>query len=468
MAAETRTGHFDTALIGSGIGARSRQNSRIGQMNGDSNRDQQSAGGLLSTTASGAAHEIAVALLTGGGDRPYAFGLATELIARGVSLDVVGSDDLDCSEFHKPGVNFLNLRGDQNPEVNFFKKMFRVLAYYSRLIRYSATAKPRIFHILWNNKLELFDRTLLVLYYKALGKKIVLTLHNVNKGKRDSKDSFLNRLTLKMQYRLADHIFVHTEQMKSDVIGEFNVLPDRIGVIPFGINNAVPNTSLSAAEARRHLGIRDGEKTILFFGNIAPYKGLEFLTAAFHRFLSDRRELRLIIAGWPKNCENYWRPIREAIQQYAQEGRIILKAEYIPDEETEVYFKAADVLVLPYRYIYQSGVLFLGYSFGLPVLAADVGTLKEEIMEGKTGFVFRPEDPVDLARAIERYFASDLFADLNGRRQEIRDYATKRHSWDVVGHVTMSIYAGLLRKPYPGKLSNRDASRASVEMNDPS
>ena len=75
----------------------------------------------------------------------------------------------------------------------------------------------------------------------------------------------------------------------------------------------------------------------------------------------------------------------------------MLRAEYIPDDETELYFKAADVLVLPYRHIYQSGVLFLGYSFGLPVLAADVGALKEEIVEGKTGFVFKPEDSVDLA-----------------------------------------------------------------------
>ena len=115
-----------------------------------------------------------------------------------------------------------------------------------------------------------------------------------------------------------------------------------------------------------------------------------------------------------------------------QSGRVLLRAEFIPDDETEVYFKAADVLVLPYRHIYQSGVLFLGHSFGLPVLAADVGSLKDEIVEGKTGFVFRPEDPVDLARAIEQYFASDLYADLNSRRQEIRDYATERHSWDVV------------------------------------
>jgi len=124
--------------------------------------------------------------------------------------------------------------------------------------------------------------------------------------------------------------------------------------------------------------------------------------------------------------------------------------------------------VLPYRHIYQSGVLFLGYSFGLPVLAADVGSLKDEIVEGETGFVFRPEDPIDLARAIETYFASDLYKDLSTRRHEIRDYATKQHSWDVVGQMTMSLYAGLLRIPYPGELSNRDASRASLDVKAPS
>ena len=64
---------------------------------------------------------------------------------------------------------------------------------------------------------------------------------------------------------------------------------------------------------------------------------------------------------------------------------MILKIEYVPDAETEVYFKAADVLALPYTHIFQSGVLSLGYGFGLPVIAADVGSLKEEIIEGKTG-----------------------------------------------------------------------------------
>jgi D-inositol-3-phosphate glycosyltransferase len=390
---------------------------------------------------------IQVALLTGGADQPYAYGLSTALIAKGPTLDVIGSDDLDCPEFHgKPQVTFRNLRGNQRPDASFVTKGTRVLTYYFRLIRYAATAKPTIFHILWNNKFEYFDRTLLMLYYKALGKKVVLTAHNVNAGIRDSNDSRLNRFTLRIQYRLADHIFVHTEQMKRELITDLGVRGSRATVIPFGINNAVPNTHLTPSAAKRRLGIREGDRAILFFGNIAPYKGLEHLIGAYRQIVAGPDDYRLIIAGRP-NCEEYWRGIREAIRDDVQTGRVLLRADYIPNDETEVYFKAADVLVLPYKHIYQSGVLFLGQSFGLPVLAADVGSLKDSIVEGETGFVFRPEDPVDLAEAIKTYFASDLYADLDKRRHKIRDHATERHSWEVVGQMTMSAYADLLRFP---------------------
>jgi len=390
---------------------------------------------------------VAVTLLTGGGDKPYAFGLATELISKGAGLDIIGSDELDCPEFHgKYGVNFLNLRGDQRPESGLLRKVLRLSTYYAKLIRYAATAKPVIFHILWNNKFELFDRTLLMLYYRALGKKTVLTVHNVNARKRDRKDSALNRFTLRVQYRLSDHIFVHTEQMKRELVEEFGAQERRVSVNPFGINNAVRNTSLTENDARRRLNIVDGKKTILFFGNITPYKGLEFLIAAFEQILARREDYHLVIAGRPKNSESYWSAIREAVHEQVRAGRVLLRAEFIPDDETEVYFKAADVLVLPYVQIYQSGVLFLGYSFGLPVLASDVGSLRDEVVEGKTGFVFKPGNPADLARAIETYFASDLYADLTRQRQKIRDFAAKQHSWDVVGRATIGVYAALLKR----------------------
>src|SRR5207248_2148764 len=167
---------------------------------------------------------LSVALLTGGGDKPYALGMAAALTSEGISVDFIGSDDLDVPEVvTNPRVNFLNLRGDQRSAASRMAKVRRVSKYYLRLISYAATAKPKLFHILWNNKFRLFDRTLLMLYYRLLGKKVVFTAHNVNAGKRDSNDSWLNRISLKIQYELCDHIFVHTCPMKIELIAEFRI-----------------------------------------------------------------------------------------------------------------------------------------------------------------------------------------------------------------------------------------------------
>jgi glycosyltransferase involved in cell wall biosynthesis len=401
----------------------------------------------LEGIASRSAIDIEIGLLTGCRDRPYVHGLVTALLAKGVFLDLIGSEEVDSPDFQgEPKLNFLKFGGKQLQDDSLTRKAFKLIRYYAQLLRYTAVAKPKIFHILWNYKFESFDRTMLMLYYKLRGKKVVLTLHNVNAGKRDSNDSLLNRLTLRIQYRLADHFFVHTQKMKSELLKSFGLREGAITVIPFGINNSVPSTNITSEQARQRLGIKESAKTILFFGNIGPYKGLEFLVAAFQRIAAKNADYELVIAGKLRGgCEKYMSDIQGTIDSDAYRGRIMQKIEFISDEETELYFKAADVFALPYTQIFQSGVLFLGYNFGLPVVAADVGSLNEDIIEGRTGFLCKPSDPGDLARAIETYFESDLFKNLGRRRREIKDYANERHSWDVVGETTRNVYANLLR-----------------------
>jgi glycosyltransferase involved in cell wall biosynthesis len=384
-----------------------------------------------------------IALLTGGQDKPYALGLASALISLGQSFDFIGSDAVDGPELHgNPQVNYLNFR-NQRADAGRLQKMTRVLVYYLRLMSYAIKARPGIFHILWNNKFDLFDRTVLMAYYRLLGKKIVFTAHNVNAGSRDANDSFMNRLTLKIQYRLSEHIFVHTQIMKQELISRFGVPPDRATVIPFGINNTVPNTRLTPADARRRLGIGPDDRAVLFFGNIAPYKGLEYLVAAFIELEKKSPGHRLIIAGRIKECDEYWNRIHETISSSGLSDRVIQRIEYIPDEDTELYFKAADVLLLPYTHIFQSGVLFLGYSFGLPTIAADVGSLKDEIVEGTTGFVCPPMNPAALLNAIRYYFSSDLYRNLDNHRKKIMEYANQRYSWSNVAMTTTRIYSNL-------------------------
>src|SRR5690606_263195 len=136
--------------------------------------------------------------------------------------------------------------------------------------------------------------------------KLVMTVHNVNAAKRDGRDSWWNRATLRWQYRLVDHLFVHTTLMKEELVQDYGVKQDKISVIPFGINETVPVTNLTSAAARARLGLKDHEPVLLFFGNIAPYKGVEYLIESLPIVSRDEPHVRLIIAGRPKGEEAYW------------------------------------------------------------------------------------------------------------------------------------------------------------------
>ncbi|MFO1128777.1 MAG: glycosyltransferase family 4 protein [Rhodospirillales bacterium] len=393
------------------------------------------------------AHTPSVALLTGGGDRPYALGLAKSLIGVGLTIDFIGSDFLQDAELmDSPRVRFLNLRGDVSADAPFSRKIMRILRYYVRLIRYAPTAKPTIFHILWNNKFELFDRTLLLLYYKLCGHRLVYTVHNINIGERDGTDSIVNRLTLRMQYSLVDHLFVHTEKMRDQLVKEFSVPVKKISVVALPVNNTIPVTSLSQAEARARLGVDASAKVILFYGAITAYKGLSYLVEAMRIAAKDDSKFVLLIAGRPRGSVSYWNEIEKSISGTPLEERVIRHIRFIPDEETETYFKASDLLVLPYTAVFQSGVLLLGYNFGLPVIATDVGSLKEYIIEGKTGLLCRPGDAADLAKSIRAYFSTPMYRDRDATQTFIREYSAKEYSWERMAEQTMAIYAGTMRR----------------------
>jgi glycosyltransferase involved in cell wall biosynthesis len=144
------------------------------------------------------------------------------------------------------------------------------------------------------------------------------------------------------------------------------------------------------------------------------------------------------------DCQAYWNDIQKLIKDSDLTESIIERIEYIPEEEAEIYFKSADLLILPYKHIFQSGVIYTSYYFGLPVVATDVGSLGLDIVEGKTGFVSKPEDPEDLSEKIIRYYESDLYKDLEKTRDRIIKYANENHSWKSTGEKTFKLYEELI------------------------
>ena len=390
---------------------------------------------------------LAVALLTGGSDKPYALGLSAALAQRGVAIDFIGSNELDCDAVRStPGLTFLNFRGDQREDAPFTVKMTRILVYYGRLIRYVAATATPVLHILWNNRFEVFDRTLLMAYYRAAGKRVVLTAHNVNMAARNRSDTWLNRLSLRIQYRLCHHIFVHTDDMKGQLVRQFGVPASRVTVIPFGVNDTIPTTAMTAAEARQRLGIAAGERVLLFFGQIAPYKGLQYLIDACGILAQSQHPVRVIIAGKVKRgSESYWDGVQRRIAELGVGDFVTPMVRFIPDEEVEPYFKAADAVVIPYVDIFQSGVPFLAFSFGLPVIATDVGSLREDVTP-ETGLLCRPQDAADLARVIRVFYQGPLYRDLASAAIQIRRFVTEQHSWDAVAQRTIAAYRDVVHQ----------------------
>lgn len=386
-----------------------------------------------------------VSLLTGGDDPTYAIPLATSLADQGMEVEFIGNDAMErSSSLKRANIHYVNLRGDQDPRAPIPSKIARILRYYQNLILYASRTESRLFHILWLNKFDWLDRTILNVFYKLKRKKLILTAHNVNARKRDGNDTWANRATLRAMYSMLDHIFVHTELSKDELVRDYRVAPGKVTVIPFGLNTHVPDTPLSKSEARTLLGLGAGEEVLLFFGQIAPYKGLDLLVEALKILSSRQSGCRLIIAGRAKpGAEPYWQAVRSRLGSDGVHTRTLVKDNFIPDEEISILFTAADALVLPYRAIYQSGPLSLAYRFGLPVIATRVGSFDRDVIPDVTGLLCEPENPHDLARAIRRYFDSELYLDGDQARKRIEEIGRERYSWDGISRRIVEVYATL-------------------------
>ena len=167
---------------------------------------------------------LSAALLTGGQDPHYAVGLATALMNQNVTLDVIGNDELDVAAFHgSPRARFLNLHGSQ-ASASRATRIGRIAAFYMRLLRYTLAAKPKVFHIFSGITTARISTERFHVFCRLLGKNSGSALLTMSMPEReDGTDSWLNRLTLRRQYGLAKHIFVHTKKMKDELVDDFAV-----------------------------------------------------------------------------------------------------------------------------------------------------------------------------------------------------------------------------------------------------
>lgn len=183
------------------------------------------------------------------------------------------------------------------------------------------------------------------------------------------------------------------------------------------------------ASARERLGLAGD--VALFFGYVRHYKGLDTLLEAWPLVRAARPGATLVVAG-----EFYDKPEPyRALVAAAGEGAVRLLDRYIPDEEVEALFRAANVTVLPYRSATQSGVTHVAYALGSPVIATRVGGIAETVRDGETGLTCAPEDPRALAGTILRFFDEGMAPGMAPHIAALQ----AEHSWEALAASTVDL-----------------------------
>lgn len=276
--------------------------------------------------------------------------------------------------------------------------------------------------------------------------KLTHTCHNVKtfkaKAGRVAGRGWIGDQIHRLIYRCYDRIIFHAEENRDEYLKVFGGDCNRTTVIPHG-NYAIlaDATSMSTAEARAGLGLPEDGKVVLFFGIIRRYKGLPDLIRAFSAVARDIPDATLVVAGAPYSDSDL-----DLCQQIAEEVRVSARIRwdlrYVPEPEVSRYFVSADVVVLPYRKIYQSGILQLAYAHGRPVVATEVGGLPAAVKHGHTGLLVPPEDPQALAEAIVSLLSDEDLAARMGA--EGRRFAESSFDWGDIAARTEALYREVL------------------------
>lgn len=227
-------------------------------------------------------------------------------------------------------------------------------------------------------------------------------------------------------FQLAYKIIVHNQycndEIKKDQSSE---LERKVVIIPHGNYNVLFESPEKVKQFRFENNLQEEKKCILFFGQIKETKGLDVLLEAFAK--TDRKS-SLIIAG--RMRRHSFEKYELLLSKYDLKEHVKLIIGYITAEKRNILFQLADAVVLPYRKVYQSGVMLMAMSFGKAVIASDLPPNKEIIKDRQNGFLFRSENETELAGVLMDVMKNDML------RQEVADrgkaFVQEKLNWNTI------------------------------------
>ncbi len=240
-------------------------------------------------------------------------------------------------------------------------------------------------------------------------------------------------------------IFFHGESNKQRFLSLFDFPASNLHSIRHGNERIFPATD-STNEMRYRLlkkyNLSDENCTVLFFGNLAPSKGVPELIQAFADVYEQNKRARLVIAGKPSKHMNMT-ALHKMVTDLHLSNAVVFDSRYLDMEEIAPLMELASVVVYPYHSITQSGALQAAYAFGKPVVATNVGGFPEAVEDGKNGFLVPPRSPRELAIAISKIINDPLLGKEMGAYS--KHLSETRFAWEPIAGTILDVYSELLK-----------------------
>jgi len=364
--------------------------------------------------------------------------LGVSEVCLGLINSLKGKVDLEFFAFEKLFPTFLHpakVTTSGEPRYKGEVKVYYVISYLKpwTWVVPALKGKGKIIHLQWWTTFLFIFYFPMLLLARARRKKIIVQVHNVLPHEAKPWDKKLTSLIL----RMADKIILHTETMREMLISTLPEVKNKIEIIPYGPLSLYPDPGISQKEAKKAIDVSPDSKVVLFFGNIRQYKGVETLLEAFREVLLSYPDATLVIAGrvWGKKD-----PWTELIGSLGIQDRVRFMAGYISGEKVPVLFKAADVVVLPYKkFSSLSGVAMVALGFGKALVLSNVGSLREISPDSEV--LFKPNDSKDLKRALLRVLGDESFQ----KRLETKAREIASHfSWESVSRKLVELYKDIV------------------------
>lgn len=391
-------------------------------------------------------------LITTAFQQDYEVGFANAVARAGLRVSLVGSDNTLTGRLD-PAVRFFNPRGSQDPRRPAWRKLLNMIGYFRKLADIVRSHREAVVH---HNGIFTMRSGWGVLIEAWVTRRNArtwwVTVHNLLPHDSSRR---ADRIAFGWAYRHADHLWVHTEATAEQLCRRFDVPRQRIGVIEHGIDRFIEPVPQANAQLSEWYNLPPHRFLALAFGNMSPYKGTDLLVEAAAR-LHGPADALLLITGKASSAE--FRAELEARLAEAAPGGIQVRLidHFVPDEHLPVLFAAADLMVLPYRRIEQSGVLFAAKAAGCPLLVTDVGSFRHYLQPPMDRIV-PPEDPQALAQALKAALQQEPM-NAQERHQRV-ELARERYAWQH----TLRAYVDQVRAVTPVRSNSRTLSVSDQE-----